>query len=391
MARGKGSGSTYYDQAKGKWAAEVKWIDPATGRVRKVKRYAETRREAEKLLAELVDQKAKGLLAEPSKLTTREFAQEYLKRLAREGLRPNSLRLAKDELAYALPSLKEPGAHDPIGRMRLQEVKPAHIRAVLDDLLEQGYAPRTIRRVHMRLKALFREALRLELVARNPVEAVSLRLPQGERAARALEPHEVARLLEEAGRSKSPDMALLLRLMLETGLRRGEALALQWRDIDFARGELRVWRAWAKVNGKATFTGLKTPTAKRPVPVPLKLLALLEARRQELLERLTPEELAEVFLFGGDRPFDPDAFNHYLRRLAQKAGLGRVRAHDLRHTWASLALSRGVPLEVVSERLGHANPNITLGIYRHLLEEERRGYVIDLEDLLKGPGNRPQA
>jgi integrase len=89
----------------------------------------------------------------------------------------------------------------------------------------------------------------------------------------------------------------------------------------------------------------------------------------------------------GVKPVDPEAFNHYLRRLAERAGLGRVRVHDLRHTWATLALSRGIPLEVVSERLGHASPTITLNVYRHLLEEERRGYVLDLEDLLF-PGPR---
>ncbi|GAA6760936.1 tyrosine-type recombinase/integrase [Thermus oshimai] len=391
MARGKGGGSTYYDTAKSKWVAELKWVDPATGKLLKAKRYADSRREAEKLLAELVDQKAKGLLAEPSRLIVRDFATEYLKRLEREGLRPNSLRLAKEELTRAIPSLKDPLVHDPLGRMRLQEVRPAHIREALDKVMEQGYSSRTVGKVLMRLKALFREALRLELVARNPAEAVSLRLPQGEKAARALEPHEVARLLEEAERSKSPDMALLLRLMLETGLRRGEALALQWRDIDFTRGEVKVWRSWTKVEGRGTFSAPKTRSARRTVPLPRGLLLRLEARRQELLERLTPEELAEVFLFGGNKPYDPDAFNHYLRRLAQRAGLGKVRVHDLRHTWATLALSRGIPLEVVSERLGHANPNITLGVYRHLLEEERRGYVIDLEDLLKGPGTRPQA
>jgi len=391
MARGKGGGSTYYDTAKSKWVAELKWVDPATGKLLKAKRYADSRREAEKLPAELVDQKAKGLLAEPSRLIVRDFAAEYLKRLEREGLRPNSLRLAKEELTRAIPSLKDPLVHDPLGRMRLQEVRPAHIREALDKVMEEGYSSRTVGKVLMRLKALFREALRLELVARNPAEAVSLRLPQGEKAARALEPHEVARLLEEAERSKSPDMALLLRLMLETGLRRGEALALQWRDVDFTRGEVKVWRSWTKVEGRGTFSAPKTRSARRTVPLPRGLLLRLEARRQELLERLTPEELAEVFLFGGNKPYDPDAFNHYLRRLARKAGLGRVRVHDLRHTWATLALSRGIPLEVVSERLGHANPNITLGVYRHLLEEERRGYVIDLEDLLKGPGIRPQA
>ncbi|BCZ90880.1 hypothetical protein TthAA37_00690 [Thermus thermophilus] len=75
----------------------------------------------------------------------------------------------------------------------------------------------------------------------------------------------------------------------------------------------------------------------------------------------------------------------------ERAGLGRVRVHDLRHTWATLALSRGVPLEVVSERLGHASPTITLGIYRHLLEEERRGWVLNLSELLGNPRTNPQA
>ena len=385
--RGKGGGSVFYHEGKGKWVAQLTWVDPATGRKLKREKHCATRKEAEQALAQMVAEQARGLLMDPSRLTTRDFALEYLRRLEREGLRPNSIRLAQGELAYALPSLKDPKAHDPLGRMRLQEVKPVHVRAAVDRVIEAGYAPRTVARVLMRLKALFREALRLELVARNPAEAIQVRLPKGKKAARALEPEEVARLLEAAEASRSRDMALLLRLMLETGLRRGEALALQWGDVDLERGEVRVWRAWAKVGSKGAFTLLKTPTAKRVVPLPLGLLRRLKARKEELLERLNPEEVDGLHLVGGVKPVDPDAFNHYLRRLAEKAGLGRVRVHDLRHTWATLALSRGIPLEVVSERLGHTSPTITLNVYRHLLEEERRGYVLDLEDLLF-PGPR---
>jgi integrase len=385
--RGKGGGSVFYHEGKGKWVAQLTWIDPATGRKLKREKHCATRKEAEQALAQMVAEQARGLLMDPSRLTTRDFALEYLRRLEREGLRPNSIRLAQGELAYALPSLKDPKAHDPLGRMRLQEVKPVHVRAAVDRVIEAGYAPRTVARVLMRLKALFREALRLELVARNPAEAIQVRLPKGEKAARALEPEEVARLLEAAEASRSRDMTLLLRLMLETGLHRGEALALQWGDVDLERGEVRVWRAWAKVGSKGAFTPLKTPTAKRVVPLPLGLLRRLKARKEELLERLNPEEVDGLHLVGGAKPVDPDAFNHYLRRLAERAGLGWVRVHDLRHTWATLALSRGIPLEVVSERLGHTSPTITLNVYRHLLEEERRGYVLDLEDLLS-PGPR---
>jgi integrase len=236
--RGKGGGSVFYHEGKGKWVAQLTWVDPATGRKLKREKHCATRKEAEQALAQMVAEQARGLLMDPSRLTTRDFALEYLRRLEREGLRPNSIRLAQGELAYALPSLKDPKAHDPLGRMRLQEVKPVHVRAAVDRVIEAGYAPRTVARVLMRLKALFREALRLELVARNPAEAIQVRLPKGEKAARALEPEEVARLLEAAEASRSRDMALLLRLMLETGLRRGEALALQWGDVDLERGEV---------------------------------------------------------------------------------------------------------------------------------------------------------
>jgi len=314
----------------------------------------------------------------------------YLRQLESGGLKPNSLRLAGLELAYALPSLKDPTRPDPLGPMRLQEVKPIHLQEAINRVRE-SYAPRTVRKVYNRLKALFREAVALELIPRNPAESIKLRLPEGEKAARALEPWEIERLLEEAERSRSRDMALLLRLILETGLRRGEALALQWKDVDLDQGELRVWRTWGKVNGKGSFTSPKTRAARRVIPLPHGLRERLRSLRDQLLERLTPEALNEVFIFGGDRPFDPDAFNHYLRRLANRAGLGRIRVHDLRHTWATLALSRGIPLEVVSQRLGHASPNVTLGIYRHLLEEERRDYVLDLENLIRGPRPRPQA
>lgn len=388
--RGKGGGTTYYDPAKDKWVAELKWVDELTGKTVKLRKYAATRKDAEELLADMVAQKARGLLSSPSRLTVRDFALEYLARKEREGVRPNTLRLLRHELGYALPSLNDPGAHDPLGRMPLQKVAPAHIRGVVDGLVGR-YAPRTVRKVVGHLRALFREALHLELVARNPVEAVRVRFPNEEKAARALEPHEVARLLEAAEASRSKDMALLLKLILATGLRRGEALALQWRDIDLDRGEVRVWRAWARVGDKGAFTSPKTPTARRVVPLPIDLLRHLRARKEELLEKLSPEEVEETFLFGGSRPLEPNSFNHYLRRLAERAGLGRVRVHDLRHTWATLALSRGVPLEVVSERLGHASPTITLGIYRHLLEEERRGWVLNLSELLGSPRTNPQA
>lgn len=385
--RGKGGG-TVYKHASGRWCAELSWINPVTGKRERITRYADTRKEAEGLLGELVAAKHRGTLAEPSRVTVLEWASGWLARQERAGKAANTLRCYRQELTHALPSLRDPKASDPLGRLRLQAVRPLHIRAVMDRLQEGGLAPRTQRKVLERLRALFREALRLEMIVRNPAEAVTLNLPPITPVARALEPQQLEALLKAAEDSKSPDMALFIRLVAETGMRRGEALALRWEDVNLEEAEVRVSRAWTKAL-EPTLTTPKTRAGRRVVPLSRGLLLRLQAYRARLLERLTEDELKGLYLFGGVKPYDPDAPNHYLKRLCKRlreeqADFPDIRVHDLRHTWASLALARRVPLELVSERLGHSSSSITLNIYRHVLQEERRGHVLELEDLLYG-------
>jgi len=95
-----------------------------------------------------------------------------------------------------------------------------------------------------------------------------------------------------------------------------------------------------------------------------------------------------MWVFPGNnssKPLDYNAPGHALRRIVAKLGIPPLRVHHLRHSYGSHLLVNGAPLELVAERMGHANPNITLGVYRHLLEQERRGWVIDLEALLTQP------
>ncbi|MEM3402434.1 MAG: hypothetical protein QXH08_04340, partial [Candidatus Hadarchaeales archaeon] len=160
MPRGRGGGSVYFNERLNKWVVEVRWVNEATGKMDRIVKYADSRREAEALRSELVSQKNKGLLSTPSRITVREFASHYLKQLEAEGLRPNSLRLARLELAYAMPSLKDPSQPDPFGSLKLQEVRPLHLQEVVNRVRE-GYATRTVKKVYNRLKALFREAVTL--------------------------------------------------------------------------------------------------------------------------------------------------------------------------------------------------------------------------------------
>lgn len=133
----------------------------------------------------------------------------------------------------------------------------------------------------------------------------------------------------------------------------------------------------------------KTPTARRTLPIPQATLERLRARyAQHLEEGVRPQELRESFIFTGkdpSRPLNPHSLNHALRKITARLGIPPLRVHDLRHSYGSLLLANGAPLELVSERMGHANPSITLNVYRHLLGHERQSWVVDPEDLLSRP------
>lgn len=374
--RGKGGGTTYYHKGSGRWCAELNLGHDGSGKALRVRSYHPTRKEAEAWLAEQVALYHKGVLADPSKLTLQEWAEQWLERKRRE-VRPNTYDAYKREIGYALPVL---------GKLPLQKVTPAHIRALVDDLSKR-LTLRTVRHVRQKLHALFEEAVNLELTHRNPVTPVKVRLPRGSttpRAGRSLEVHEAAALLAALDQHKDPRTAVALRLMLNMGLRVGEALALKWQDVSLEEGTLAVRRTYS--HGRESDP--KTPSSRRTLPIPHGTLERLKAYRGWWRERLGEDPPPTLWLFPGNdpsRPLDYNAPGHALRRIVKSLGIPPLRVHDLRHTYGSHMLSNGAPIELVAERMGHANANITLSIYRHVLEHERQGWVVDVETLLTQP------
>lgn len=362
--------------------------------------YGSTAKEAESKARDLKTRAERGLLPKRDKLTLAGFAESWLRRKAKE-VRPRTVALYQQELTYALPSLEDPQAHDPLGSKRLQEVQPVHLRAALDSLGEH-YSARTVKMVRQRLHQLFEEALNLELVYRNPVAPIKVKAKGGtakERAGRSLEPHEVAVLLRALDAHPDPRTAMAIRLMLACGLRRGEVLGLQWEDINLEAGTLTVRRVWSEGDGEQYTSEPKTATSRRPVPIPHSTLGRLEQYRAGWAKKLG-ELPPDMWVFPGNDPSKPlhtHAPNWALRRIItrihkeqaereEKSGVKEIpfpniRVHDLRHSYGSLLLANGAPLELVAERMGHANPTITLNVYRHVLQHERQGWLLDPEDL----------
>ncbi|GAA6735390.1 tyrosine-type recombinase/integrase [Thermus oshimai] len=378
--RGNGEGTIFYHKPSGRYAAQVTVGRGEDGRPKRITVYGKTRAEVAAKLAELSAQAFKGTLPKPEAITFREWAERWLARKEKE-VRPKTALVYRQDLAHMTTVL---------GDLRLQALRPHHIREALDRLAEKGLSPRTIRKALTLTRAVLEEGVKLELLPRNPADAVEYRAPTSPKAAAALGPEEVARLLEAA---QGERLFPAFYLMLAVGLRRGEVLGLKWEDLDLEAGLLRVRRARVGVGGKVVESYPKTRNALRAVALPPDVVAVLQdlRARQEEEARMAGEDWqGSGYLFTDPlgRPVHPDTLNKVLRRVLKRAGLPEVRVHDLRHTYATLALRRGVPVEVVSERLGHSTPAFTLATYRHVLDEERRAYALPLAELLSG---RPRA
>jgi len=364
---------------------EVRFTIRENGRPKRISVFGKTAQEAERKARDLKTKVERGLYTR-DKTTTAGYACAWLERKAKE-VRPRTAELYLEELAYALPSLKDPQARDVLGSRPLQEVKPGHIREVLDDLLTR-YSVDTVKGVRQRLRQVFRDALDMELVFRNPVDPVRIRAPRGQtkKAGRALELHELQALLTSFDQHQDPRTALALRLMLACGLRLGECLGLQWQDIDLEAALLSVNRTYSHNRVSEP----KTYSSRRTVPIPNATLERVRAYRAWYAETFgEPHHEAWVFPGSADgRPLGYQTPWKALKRITARLNLPPLRVHDLRHSYGSHLLANGAPLELVAERLGHSNANITLGVYRHLLEHERQGWILDPEDLLKP---RPKA
>jgi integrase len=229
----------------------------------------------------------------------------------------------------------------------------------------------TLHRVHSCLRAALNVAVRSRRLAFNP--ALGVELPPEQRAPVA--PWEAAELGQYLDFVQGHRLAALFEVLAFCGLRRGEALGLMWSDIDFERGQLVVRRqllnAWE--NGAPTYGEPKTANGRRIVELDSTTLGnLLAHRLQQDAERAlwatAYEDFGLVFTQENGRPLDPSRVTKTFGQLAASAGLRHIRLHDLRHGSASLMLAAGIPVEVVSKRLGHSSINLTMDTYSHLLE-----------------------
>lgn len=334
--------SNIYKLRNGRWLVRLQ-----VGGVRR-SAYAATEREARAILREWRKQALQedGLF-NVGKRTLADLAQAWL---AGANLRESTRAWYEMALRlYILPKL---------GKIRLDRITPDCL-----ERLYQSLTPVQAVHAHRTLHRAFAVAVRWGWLASNPCDRVQR--PRHKPRKPTLWTVEQTRAF-----IRSAQAYPLLVLLVTTGLRLGEALALRWRDVDPNGMALTVRETARQLKGRWVFNPPKTASGARTV--------LLPTPAQEALKQLkaaNPTACESDFLFASPkRPGQPlgcTAVRRQLRAACAVAGLPQIRVHDLRHLHASLLLAEGVPIPEVSARLGHANPNITLGVYAHVLRNQK--------------------
>ncbi len=344
--------------------------DPATGKRRQRSKACKTKKEAEKVLAQWLVEIEQGVAIDTDRLTVAELFGHWLDAFKVTNPKPRTVI----EYERIIGKTIIPG----LGRLPVQQLRPLQVDAFYAQLREGGASSDAIHRVHKRLRQAFDFAVRRRLIAVNPLLAVDPPTVRSQPPTILAVP-QMCRFMAAA---ELDGYSPLWLLILQTGLRRGEALGLRWQDIDWERGRLRVRQCVEVLHGAAHLSTPKTPAALRTITLFPESVAALRAHRARQNERRLAagpdwQDHDLVFATPKGAPLNP---NNVLRNLAviqRKANrdtpadeqLPRFDIHDLRHTHATHLLMAGWSVAIVSRRLGHANPAITLQLYAHAITD----------------------
>lgn len=310
------------------------------------------KKNAQALLARREMEIANGTYGRFTEITFKDLADKFLKDYCEMRLKPRTLadysQVCKNHLVPYF------------GKHMALAINRGMVQEFIKVKLDQGLTPRTVNKLIMVLGKIYVQAIKWDYVSENPARFIDK--PRQERKEMDfLRPHEVRALLAVCDEDFKPHLACAIL----TGMRQGEQLALLWSDVDFKRGLIHIRRHISA----GYLTEPKTFKSSRTVVMSPDLADLLVNHRQ----RLGAESEGLIFPGKNGEYMKSDSLTRRFGKMLVKAGLRRIRWHDLRHTYASSMIAIGENIKFLQHQLGHTTITTTMDRYGHLLPEATEG------------------
>ena len=358
--------------------------NPETGKVIYKNVLGKTQAEVKTKLKAAIEESANIDMLKAEQYTTGQWMDVWFENCAKIKVRPSSHQTYRGYIDNHI----KPN----IGDIPLNKLSSLHLQKLYKKLLTSGRVERieskgqpkglsakTVRNINQVISSAMDFARDQKLISSNPTDGCAL--PKLEhKEMKTLPAEQLASFLREAKESGVFELYYieLYYIELATGLRRGELLGLKWEDIDLTQGNLQVQRQVARINGEVIEAPLKTKNAYRTLPLSSDTVGVLQEQRKK------SGNSPYVFPSPAGGPISPDSVLHMLHRVLKRAGLSKVRFHDLIHTFATLALQNGVDIKTVSGMLGHYSAGFTLDTYTHVTTSAKKEAANTMGSILSG-------
>jgi integrase len=319
--------------------------------------------EVQRKLAEAMGDAARGIVVDDKNLTVSDYLDRFLEDVQRGSVRESTYSRDK----YLITNHVKPA----LGRVKLKNLGAMHLQRLYREKQDAKLSASTVQKIHHILHKALAQAIRWDLIARNPTDNVKAPTPTSKEM-HPLSAHEAHKLLETA---QGDRLEALYVLAIHTGMRRGELLGLKWSDVDLENSRIGIRRTLTRTDGGKRYT-LGDPKTKRSHRTVRITPQAVEALRRHLTNQMEEmERLGDIYIDQGlvfttevGTPINPSNLRQRsFAPLLERAGLPRITFHDLRHTCASLLFQKNVHPKLVQELLGHASVAITLDTYSHMV------------------------
>ena len=352
--------------------------DPETGKAISKNVLGKSQSEVKEKLKKAIAEAAKIDVAKSEHCTVGGWMEVWFENYAKVKVRPSSHQTYR---GYIDNHIKPNIGNIQLGQLTTLDLQKFYKKLLNSGRVERieskqqpkGLSAKTVRNINQVISSAMDFAKEQRLITVNPTDGCAL--PKLEH--KEMKTLPVEQLMSFLSEAKNSGVFEMYYIELATGLRRGELLGLKWEDIDLTQGIIHIRRQIARINGKVVEAPLKTKNSYRSLPIGADAVEILKTMKEKSCDEY-------VFPSPNGGPISPDSVLHMLHRVLQRAGLPKVRFHDLRHTFSTLALQNGVDIKTVSGMLGHYSAGFTLDTYAHVTTAAQKAAANTMESVLAG-------